>query len=528
MIRSKLLTCVFTIAFSALAAWPARAYVTEGLIWGVPTTPIVVNLTASQGQLGNRLPSFPLQDGSASFNQVLGNAISIWNSYLGNLQIQVRYGSNPQGVNENDNQSEVGFGTKAGGTNLDANTLAVSEFFYYLATKHFAQSFIVFNSSASAGWHWNSYRGPLQTPIDMRRVALHELGHFIGLGHPDQAGQNVSAIMNSVVSNTDNLTPDDIAGAETLYWPSARRVTQVQPFGDFNGDGNTDLVWRNAITGDVAVWYLNGTSLPQGAIVANVPLSYRLLALADLNGLGKSGLVWYNLSNGQYALWYLAGSLIQSSQTFSLPRSYPVAFFGDLSDLGETDAVQWSPDTGNLVISRGAGNLSFSAVYSTFVSTDWVLVGLTDIVGNGQKELVWRNQISGAVAVWFLSNFQFSSGIATASPDLSWTLRGIGRFNGSATDNFLWQNSVSGQVAIWNLNSGGHITSGTILSGRAAYPWALVDSVTKGGNSNHSGILWHNFSTAQSALWSVNGSGVSGSNISANTGYDWVLEPLGF
>jgi hypothetical protein len=40
---------------------------------------------------------------------------------------------------------------------------------------------------------------------------------MIGLNHPDAAGQQVNAIMNSIVSNTDDLTNDDVTGAQSLY-----------------------------------------------------------------------------------------------------------------------------------------------------------------------------------------------------------------------------------------------------------------------------------------------------------------------
>src|SRR5690606_6794214 len=52
---------------------------------------------------------------------------------------------------------------------------------------------------------------------DIRRVAIHELGHVLGLDHPNQAGQSVVAIMNSRVSDIDTLQSDDIAGGQLMY-----------------------------------------------------------------------------------------------------------------------------------------------------------------------------------------------------------------------------------------------------------------------------------------------------------------------
>jgi Matrixin len=514
-------TCSFILC-------PARAYVFEGLIWGVPTTPMVTNLSASQGQLGSRLPSFPLQDGSGSFDQVFGSAISIWNFYLGDLNIAAQNGSNSQGVNENDTISETGFGTKAGGAALDSNTLAVTEFFYYLGTNNFAFTFIIFNSSSSASFTWNSYRGPLQNAVDMRRVALHELGHFIGLDHPDQAGQSVNAIMNSVISDTDNLTSDDIAGATTLYWSSLSRMTQPAQVGDFNGDGNTDLLWRNVTNGDVGIWLMNGSTIRQTGIVSNPALTWRIVALADLTKQGKTGIVWLNLSTGGYAIWYLNGTSLQSSATVNLPvGGYPVVFFGDLNHLGETDAVQWEPSSGSLVISRGVTALDFSQTWSTPVSTDWVLVGLADIQGDGGKQLVWRSQRTGRVAIWFLtSSFIVGPTVVVAAPPAAWSLRGIGRFNGSSNDNLVWQNSVTGQVAIWNLNANGTLNHATVISGQAANPWGIF--ATPKSNSSSSELFWLNLDSFRSAIWSISGSSFAPGAISGNPGPNWVLEPAGY
>jgi hypothetical protein len=512
------------LVFFALSS-VTRAYVFENLIWGVPSTTIYVDLNATQGQLGTRTPRFPLEDGSASFDQVFFGAVATWNYYLGNLKIQPADGGDPKGFNPNDNISEANFGNAAEGDTLGNEILAVTEIYYYVGTNSFASSGIVFNSNASSGINWNSYRGPLQgSTIDLRRVALHELGHFIGLDHPDQHGQNVNAIMNSVVSNTDNLTYDDAAGAGTLYLPSLARVTQVSSLGDFSGNGNSDLLWRNVTTGDVGVWLMSGSSVVSSAVVRNAPMTWRIIGLADMNHDGKTDILWYDTVGGEYGVWYMNGTSLLTAQTFKLPASYPVVLFGDLTNSGNVDAVEWSPSTGALLICQNQGGLNFAEAYYTVISPDWVLVGLADINGDGHKKLIWRSQSTGAVGAWYLNGFQFATSAVFGTVPLSWSLRGIGRFNGNNIDDFVWHNIQTGQVAIWNFNSAGQFSAS--YSETASSSWDIF--ATQKAGSTNARIFWYNLSSYQTAIWSLTGSTVSGATVLGNNPPVWLPEPLGY
>ena len=61
-------------------------------------------------------------------------------------------------------------------------------------------------------------------PRDLQRLLLHEFGHVVGLGHPDENAQYAQAIMNSHLGTRQGewvahyeLQPDDIAGIRALY-----------------------------------------------------------------------------------------------------------------------------------------------------------------------------------------------------------------------------------------------------------------------------------------------------------------------
>src|SRR5258706_1104858 len=64
-------------------------------------------------------------------------------------------------------------------------------------------------------------------------------------------------------------------------------LTTINPH-DFNGDGKSDILWRDT-SGNVAVWEMNGTTVlnPNTAGVENVPTTWSIVGQRDFNGDGK-------------------------------------------------------------------------------------------------------------------------------------------------------------------------------------------------------------------------------------------------
>ena len=203
-IRSALIAAVLACGITTTA----NAYVLEGKSWPSGTTVVM--------QLGLGSAGRTLQDGNTSWDDAVLPVAGMWNQVL--QRVQVTFVVTPSGTGvSGDRVNSVFFASSIFGQSFGSSTLAVT--YYTSSGGSMVESDTLFNSAAL----FDSYRGPLQfvahgpAIADIRRVFLHEAGHTLGLGHPDQGGQQVTAVMNSIVSNQEVLSPDDIAGGQYLY-----------------------------------------------------------------------------------------------------------------------------------------------------------------------------------------------------------------------------------------------------------------------------------------------------------------------
>ena len=71
---------------------------------------------------------------------------------------------------------------------------------------------------------------------------------------------------------------------------------------DLNGDGKTDLVWQNTVTGESSVWLMNGGALTSGVALDTLPGQWRVVGTGDFNADGKADLLLHNTGTGERAV----------------------------------------------------------------------------------------------------------------------------------------------------------------------------------------------------------------------------------
>jgi Matrixin/FG-GAP-like repeat/FG-GAP repeat len=426
------------------------AYSLEGPKWPDAS---VVNFQLALGN-ANRT----LSDGNTSWNVAASPGLGYWNQNVRHAQFT--YTNSNGGAYQNDGINSIVFSTTMFGQNFGSRTLAVTFYRYYGSTM--TEADILFNQNQS----WDSYRGALRfnssgnVIADVRRVFIHEVGHALGLNHPDDAGQHVDAIMNSVISDRDTLSADDINGARVLYGaPSPTPTPTPTPTPPPSLLPGPLIYWQNSSTGERQIWSMRGTTHTSTASLGSVATVWNIVASGDFNGDGKK-----DSSTGQIAIWTMNGATRLGSYVIGTAAPpWQVATASDFNGDGKSDLVLQNGSTGERAIWLMNGLSRVGIVTLGALGTQWKIIGSGDFDGDTKPDLLLWNTQTGQIWVWLMNGTTPIRTVALPTgPTTGWSLVGTSDLNSNGNIDILWQNQSNGQRAAWLMNRTTFLSTATI------------------------------------------------------------------
>lgn len=321
---------------------------------------VVVAWADGKAVLNLRLgcPSTPLDIWGPCWDDAVFDAANRWLGANTSFRFLVGTPSVAADPCDTDDFRTVGFRSTTCGGRGFGSSLAITYFIVNPATGAFVDADTIFDANRV----WDTYPGPLQVNAagtviyDFHRIAIHELGHVLGLDHPDDAGQTVTAIMNRRISDIDTPQADDLAGIRAIYPASGASVIgklENPPAGSTTAVSGISTVSGWVCTASQITLVVDGS--------ITLPIAYGTPRVDTRSACGKDdngfGLLvnWNNLSNGTHQVVAFADGTEFGRTTVTVSKfgtdflrnangSYTIPFNG------RNVTLQWQENLQNFVI----------------------------------------------------------------------------------------------------------------------------------------------------------------------------------
>ncbi|MFC5379375.1 matrixin family metalloprotease [Aquipuribacter nitratireducens] len=345
--------------------------------------------------------------------------------------------------------------------------------------------------------------GAVSGAFDIETVALHELGHIVGLAHSSVAG----AVMAPTVSANFTkraLTQDDVDGFRRLYpappsawssWSSLGGVITSNITVGINGDGRMEPFVRGT---DGAVWHRwqtapsngwSGWASRGGVITSDIAAGRNADGRIEIFARGTDNALWHQwqTSGPSWSGWHSLGGVITGPPAVSRNRDGRLEVFARGTDGAVWHRWQTAPN------GTWAGWSSLGGVITSDITVGVNGDGRMEFFARGTDGAVWHRWQTAPSNGW--SGWASLGGVITSNIACGNNADGRLEIFLRGTDNALWHKwQVPGGWSGW-ASLGGVITSdpavGRNRSGRL--------EVFARGTDN---ALWHKWQVAPNGTWS--------------------------
>lgn len=246
--------------------------------------------------------------------------------------------------------------------------------------------------------------------------------------------------------------------------------------GDFNNDGKADLLWREPTSGLNYIYLMDGGNITASRKLSETNSAWKVAAIGDFNGDGHSDIYWRNENSGETYLYLINDAAISEKYSLGvIALDWQIVGSGDFNGDGHTD-ILWRNDSNgeNYVHLMQNGQKTKIQYLSVISDANWKALGIVDLDGDGTDDIFWHNQQTGANYIYLMQNGQRSSDVnLNVIPDTLWHLVAVGDYNGDGKGDILWRHQQTGQNFLYLMN-GGSIASSAAVNVIADTNWQVI------------------------------------------------------
>ena len=227
---------------------------------------------------------------------------------------------------------------------------------------------------------------------------------------------------------------------------------------DFLEDGTSDLLLRNA-DGTIAFWN-NATGSPR-TILGTADPSWDVIGVGDYNGDRNSDILFRHQGDGAIGYWKIYRGAVAGwvPLTTSFGTDWQVVSsrrHADFDGDGRDDILLRKADgTLAMLLITGATSTSVQPVDLGASDPTWTVEGTADLTGDGRDDILFHHAASGSYGYVRMaaSGMQAWTGLVSGL-DANWFVGALGDFNGDGFDDIYWRTSTTLPEGYWNMANG--------------------------------------------------------------------------